>query len=274
MQLAAASSPGEADKENEDWAGTTLNVAVVLDGLSSAPGANSPCRHGTPWFVRNLGVHLLAAAQEPGAAMQDALAEAIQRVASAHQECDATADGAPSATVACIRVRPDGALDYLILADARIVLRHKNGEIQVLTDERVDDIAKSASKVALSHPIGSASQRQAVANLIETQKPLRNQPDGYWVASADPSAAQQAFSGCLPSDSIAAAALLSDGASRIVDVFKQLSWSEALEVMRNDGLHAFIRRVRDIEQVDPQGLRWPRFKQSDDATIVFAEWGR
>jgi len=30
-----------------------------------------------------------------------------------------------------------------------------------------------------------------------------------------------------------------------------------------------IARVRDAEQSDPDGVRWPRFKPSDDATAIF-----
>jgi hypothetical protein len=273
MYFALATAPGSSTAENEDWAGATPGVAVVLDGLSSAPDADSPCEHGTPWFVRQLGVQFLAAAQAHETSMQDALARAIGIVAAAHPECRATADGAPSATVAAIRVRPDDALEYLVLADARIVLEDNSGKIQVLTDERVDAVARDAQTEALNHPIGSFDQRRALTELINAQKPLRNRPEGYWVASGEPAAAHYAFTGCTQAHSVVHAVLLSDGASRIVDVFEQLEWNAAIEIMRSRGPAELIHLVREAEKIDPLGHCWPRYKTSDDATIVLATRG-
>jgi hypothetical protein len=93
----------------------------------------------------------------------------------------------------------------------------------------------------------------ARGSLIATQRPLRNHPDGYWIAAADPRAAEHAITGVIPSDDVVHAALLSDGASRIVDVFEQMDWAEALAVMEASGPHNLIRRARVVEQTDPDG---------------------
>jgi hypothetical protein len=273
MRAAIATAAGSSSKANEDWAGVAPTVAVVLDGLSSAPGSESPCRHGTPWFVQRLGGRILMLAGESDVDLRDALAGAIRDVAALHPECDACADGAPSATVAAFRASSTDTLDYLVLADARITIETSQG-LQVVTDERVDQFAKDAQTAALAQPIGSAAQRQAVADLIETQKPLRNRPDGYWVAAGEPVAAEHAVTGSVPRESVLQAVLLSDGASRVVDVFGQLTWSEALAVIRDDGPQELIRRVRAFEATDPEGRRWPRYKTGDDATIVYATWDR
>lgn len=64
MNFAGASLPGKPDVPNEDWMGATQHSAVVLDGLS-APNGDTGCGHGTPWFVRHLGGHLLGASTDP-----------------------------------------------------------------------------------------------------------------------------------------------------------------------------------------------------------------
>jgi hypothetical protein len=51
-----------------------------------------------------------------------------------------------------------------------------------------------------------------------------------------------------------------------------MDWAEALAVMEASGPHNLIRRVRSVEQTDPDGRRWPRFKAADDATAVYAKW--
>lgn len=271
MRVLIATEPGSADRENEDWVGATPTVIALLDGLSSAPGAKSPCHHGTPWFVEQLGSRLLSIAYDPARTLQTSLAFSIRDVAALHPECEGNLDGAPSATVAVLRVRPDNIADYLILADARIVVETSD-RIRVITDERVEQVAQEAKAAALCERIGSDEQQRALAELIATQKPLRNHPDGYWIAAGDPVAARHALTGTVPVESIRRAVLMSDGASRIVDVFDALTWAEALDVADSHGPHELIRRVREVEATDPTGVRWPRYKSGDDATVAFASW--
>ena len=54
-------------------------LAVVLDGLSAPDGTGTGCRHGTPWYVRQLGPRLLTLASDPSNSLADALAEAIAK---------------------------------------------------------------------------------------------------------------------------------------------------------------------------------------------------
>ena len=271
MRATIATEPGKTDRENEDWVGATPTVVVLLDGLSSAPGAESPCHHGTPWFVHHLGSQLLSTAGDSDRNLRTSLAIAIRDVAALHPECEGNIDGAPSATVAVLRIRADGMADYLILADARIVIETIDG-IRVITDERVEQVAREQKAAALRERIGTDEQRRAVADLIATQKPLRNHPDGYWIAAGDPVAARHALIGTVPVESIRRAVLMSDGASRIVDVFEELTWRQALDVIETHGPQELIRRVRAVEATDPDGLRWPRYKTGDDAAVAFATW--
>ena len=59
-------------------------LAVVLDGLSAPDGTGTGCRHGTPWYVSQLGPRLLTLAADPACSLVDALAEAIRQVAGLH----------------------------------------------------------------------------------------------------------------------------------------------------------------------------------------------
>lgn len=272
MYASIATRQGQPDKENEDWVGASPKVVVLLDGLSSASDGGSGCRHGTPWYVDRLGSRLIMVASDHGIDLSHALALAISNVADLHPECDVTHADSPSATVAVLRTAHGGeTVEYLVLADARIVLETSNG-VQVVTDDRVDQVANKEKDVALGSRIGSNEQKEAVDALIAKQKPLRNRPDGYWVAGGDPRAAGYAFSGAIPSSALIRAALLSDGASRAVDVFGKMSWSEALDTMRDRGPDYLISLVRSIERTDPDGARWPRFKTADDATAAYVTW--
>jgi hypothetical protein len=96
----------------------------------------------------------------------------------------------------------------------------------------------------------------------------RNRPGGYWVAAADPQAAAQSVTGTLVRKDLQRAVLLSDGASRLVDLFGLATWTEVLALLDDAGPAELIRRVRAAEAADPAGRRWPRTKRSDDATAI------
>jgi hypothetical protein len=86
-----------------------------------------------------------------------------------------------------------------------------------------------------------------------------------WMASAPPRAPAPA----LPGNSLQRAVLLSDGASRLVDLFELATWEELLALLDENGPEELLRQVRAAEAVDPEGRQWPRTKQSDDATAVY-----
>jgi hypothetical protein len=67
--------------------------------------------------------------------------------------------------------------------------------------------------------------------------------------------------------------LLSDGASRLVDLFELATWEELLALLDESGPDELLRQVRAAEAVDPQGRQWPRTKRSDDATAVYLVLG-
>jgi hypothetical protein len=267
MRAAIATQAGSQDTANEDWAGVAApGLAVLLDGLSAPDGTGTGCRHGTPWYVSHLGPQLLALASDPSRSLADALAEAIRQVASLHPGCDLTHPGTPSATVVLLRTLDKGA-DYLALADAVLLLDTTDG-LKVVSDERVDQLA-AKERAAAQVPSGSALKLRRRAQFTKALRRNRNRPGGYWVAAADPQAASQAITGSLPSKTLHRAVLLSDGASRLVDLFKLATWEELVALLDENGPDGLLHQIRAAEAIDPEGRQWPRTKHSDDATAVY-----
>jgi hypothetical protein len=93
--------------------------------------------------------------------------------------------------------------------------------------------------------------------------------DTHPAAAADPDAAAVAATGVLPAAGLRGVALLSDGATRIVDRYGVLTWARAIDIVRDQGPETLIGQVRAAEDGDPDAERWPRHKLSDDATIVY-----
>jgi hypothetical protein len=198
VDVSFATSPGSMSKPNEDVVAASSSVAIVLDGLTAPPALGTGCVHGTPWFVTRLGTQLVGAAttarEEP---LQDLVASAITRVADSHAHtCDLDHPGTPSSSLAILREQ-DQRVEYLLLFDSVIVLDGTSG-LTIVSDRRVDAVAQEEHLATRTHPIGSPAHQDRVQALIEAQRPHRNQPGGYWVAAAKPTAAYQAVTGSWP----------------------------------------------------------------------------
>jgi len=74
-----------------------------------------------------------------------------------------------------------------------------------------------------------------------------------------------------PRDGLHRAAVLSDGATRLVDRIGLLDWSRFLDTLAEQGPDMVIQRVRAAEDSDPDGQRWPRGKRHDDASAAFCQ---
>jgi hypothetical protein len=273
VEVSFASRPGSLSRSNEDFVAASPSVAVVLDGLSAPPPLGTGCLHGTPWFVALLGTQLVSAAttahDEP---LQELVASAITRVADSHAHtCDLDHPGTPSSSLAVLREQ-DQRVEYLLLFDSVIVLDGPSG-LMVVTDRRVDAFAQQEDLATREHPIGSPAHQDRVQKLVAAQRRHRNQPDGYWVAGAKPAAAYQAVTGSQPHDQVSRAAVLSDGVSCLVELYAVVDWPELLGSLQQHGPTHIISRVREVEDTDPIGTRWPRYKRSDDATAAFCLLG-
>ena len=118
---------------------------------------------------------------------------------------------------------------------------------------------------------GTVTHQQRYADLITELRRHRNQDAGYWVASSTPDAAYHALTGSVPRQEVRRAALLSDGATRLVDRFGTMAWPHLLNVLDREGPWGLIVQTREAESGDPEGRRWPRSKRHDDASAVSHE---
>jgi hypothetical protein len=270
MRVSLATEPGRQDRENEDFASASGDVIVLLDGAGTPVGAESGCIHGVAWFTRELGAQLLAEATADGRPLAECLRTAIISVREMHAHtCDLTHPGTPSATVIAVRVGTRDA-EYLVLADSVLLFELRDDSPMVLTDDREAQVGRRHRTAMDALPSGSPEHSEALRLYVETLRSYRNVKDGFWVAAADPDAADEALAGTTSLDKVRAVALLSDGASRLADRFHLTDWTGLLKLLRESGPQEVIAQVRAAEATDPHGERWPRGKSRDDATALYA----
>ncbi|GAA2846719.1 hypothetical protein Acy02nite_04400 [Actinoplanes cyaneus] len=262
MRARLATLPASPHRPNEDFAAVTPDAAVLLDGAGAAEMDNG-CRHGVAWFTRRLGAAILARVGD--GPLRSVLASAVSATADAHRDtCDLAHPGSPSATVIIVRFTGP-AVEYLVLADSVLLLSTASERPEVITDPRVEAVGNRYRAPMDSLRNGTPEHAEARRAFVRATLGHRNRPGGYWVASADPSVAAEAITG---SAAVTSLALLSDGATRLVDTFALETWEGLLASLTSAGPEELLRRTRAAELSDPAGSRWPRAKPHDDATAV------
>ncbi len=277
MRIDTTTEPGGPARPNEDLvcvaapasgAGGSL---VLLDGVTP-PAAGTGCAHGVPWFVARLGGALAElSASRRDMTLRECLAGAVARTAAAHRDtCDLSHPFTPQSTVVAVRW-DDESVEHLVLSDSVLLVEDAAGTVRPVLDGRLGRLPEPVPSLRAELrrlERGSQAHRTVREKYRIAVESLRNAPDGFFTAAADPSVADRAVAGSRPRGGVRAVAALSDGAARLVDVFRQEDWQGAFRLMERDGCARLIARVREAESADPDCARFPRGKAHDDATAV------
>jgi hypothetical protein len=259
-----ASSPGHPGRANEDFVGAVPGALVLLDG-AGIPGTASICHHGVAWYAHTLGTTVLGRlSRHPTVDLVETLADSIEHVAGLHRHsCDLADPSSPQATVAIVRLGGTG-VDHLALADAFVVLdRHDLGPL-VVTDPREVDVRARCTVPLQELDRGSPAYERALRLVVASLRAQRNQPGGYWIAKDDPAAASEAVLGSADLSEVTGAAVLSNGAARLVDPYGVMTWTDLLTVLRTGGPEEALRRLRAAEHDLPADGSEP-----DDASLAW-----
>ena len=139
---------------------------------------------------------------------------------------------------------------------------------EVTCDLSIEEISGTEPDAVAGLLFGSDAYGKALAALVARQTATWNRPDGWWVAAADPDAAQHAHTATYPRPEMRRASAFTDGATRPVDQMRCYDWPEYLDLLDKLGPVGLIEHVRTIEQADPDGARHLRTKHHDDATAA------
>lgn len=229
MRVTMATDAGTPGWPNEDFTAATPGAAVLLDGATTVP------RDAATGCRHGVAWY----ARTLGLNLLGAISDA-----SAVPLADALA----------------GAIGY-------VAGLHR--DTCDLTDPRTPAatvVAVRADSAGFSYLVLSDST--FAADLSDGRAPLV--VTGHQVAAkASPAAAAAAITGSVGSAGLRGVALLSDGVTRITDLYRLLSWPGAMDVIRDQGPAALIGQVRSAERADASCTHWPRSKASDDATALW-----
>lgn len=266
MEVRVAVEPGISGRVSEDATHVAPGLVVLLDGATVR--TDSGCVHGVAWYAESLASRISRSSRHAEVSLKQALAIAIAETAALHADtCDLSHPGTPSAAVGIVQVVGD-MLRYLVLGDVTVVFGGP-GMVWVVTDQRISRSAVAERAMADAMSATDPRKGEVLVRMKHAELAARNSPGGYWIAAADPTAAEHALTGEVPLAEVEQVGVFSDGAARAVDMFDLYDWRGVLDVLRRSGPAELIRQVRAVEATDPEAVRWPRNKLSDDATAAY-----
>jgi hypothetical protein len=256
-------------RPSEDVVAVLPNAVVLLDGATTL-------RPGLPsggWYATRLAGELAGRLTGyPEMDLADLLAAAIRTVA---RDNGLEPGASPSSTVALARWN-DEVVEGLVLADSPVVAVTADG-VRVLEDDRIARLPRRGPSYRDRLRDGSGYGESHVAALQTSAAAvgrLRNTAGGFWVAEADPDAAHEARRASWPRATVRRVLLASDGVGCGVDDYAIFpDWAAVDALAGAKGPQAVLDAVREAEEADPDGTRWPRPKIHDDQALVVVDFG-
>lgn len=272
---------------NEDLCFCDGKRAWVLDGAAGpegrqATGWDSDAR----WLVNRMDAALKGRLPGPGRgvakqqhadSLADVVVMCIEAIEKQYQkmwgEDRPDKSQVPSASGALVRCRGE-MLEYLVFGDSPLLLRFRDGRVQVFLDQLLRDLDARALALGVEQsqtsglPLSQCREAMLPA-LIENRKQM-NTANGYYSISNVPTAGYLTIGGQIPLAELDAVCLLSGGFARHYDLFGlSRGPEEFMELAEKAELAELGAALRAAQQADPEMRRYPRLQCCEDASAVF-----
>jgi hypothetical protein len=271
--LDTLSVPGDPLKPNDDAFGHADNAAVVLDGATSLGDPLMPGDSDAAWLshfgARRLMAHMRDG-EAPGDALRYALADAEKSFKALRRREPQEQWEIPFASMAFASRTSDG-FDFLWFGDCAGLLRRADEKVEVLGDSFASKVLESrrAAKAAKALNIAPVADGELTPFLPGLRKARNRVNTGtHWAFGPDPRAAEHVATKHVAAPKGAMLLLASDGYLALTTDYGRYTAQGLLEKAIVKGLAVLGEELREIEDADPQGRKYPRFKKSDDATAV------
>ncbi|MDQ1186522.1 hypothetical protein [Agrobacterium larrymoorei] len=272
------SDPGKPKRPNEDRLAWNASSAFVVDGATGLGDRQFMTGFGSDaaWIADFTAKRLMSEVTP-----EANFADIIRRISQdAKINFEAVAGNQPRyawpvAAFAGLRVTPTG-LQFAGLGDSVVYILHDDGReenLMALPDAFEREQAAARAHVARLGGIGAAgmatSDPETLAELRRSRE-KQNTADGtVWSLSLVPQTADHIVTAAIDISSGATAIICSDGLADLVSLYNQYTPGTLIRRAVTAGLPSVIKELRQLErEIDPEGLQYPRLKQSDDTTAI------
>jgi serine/threonine protein phosphatase PrpC len=266
--------PGDPAKPNEDSFSTTPRMAAVFDGATGLGERLMPGQSDAQWIAQFAARRLRAHADGGG------MPRAWLRAAATDTEKSflALRRRAPEAQyeiafASMMMAALDGdSLDLLWLGDCAALVRSPGGAFHTV-GETIEQRARERERA--QRLAGSRGANPAAAGVREVFLPaLResrnrvNTGGGDWLFAPDPGCADHAEEFRIAVVPGARILLATDGFLALASDYERYTPETLFAAAVTRGLESLGEELRAVESADPEGVKFPRFKRSDDATAL------
>lgn len=276
------SDPGKADRANEDRFGHNGDCAFVVDGATGLGDRQYMDDYGSDAaWIADFAATRLAARMTADASAP----EVIRAVITEARDSFTAAAGEqpryawPLCALAMVAARADGFVFsgfgdsalYLLedgAEEARFVIPLPGAYQREQASARAH-IERTGGLAAMGRVGTGNTDPETLAFLRESRARQNSDQGSVWSLGLVPEAADHLFVEPLPLSRPATAILCSDGLADLVALYNAYDARSLVTAAREKGLAALVTELRHFErEVDPDGLRFPRYKQSDDTTAL------
>jgi hypothetical protein len=271
-RIDALSAAGNPAKPNDDAFCHAGAVAAVFDGATALGEPLIPGDSDAAWLAR------LAAEQVAANAAQGA--EAALRIAALAAETAYIRERSrtplenweqPFASLMLVEAR-EGRLDAFWFGDCAALVLRPGEPCEVIGEafgKRLAE-AEKARSMAGEHGRNSAgaSVDPAFLPTLRASRARYNIEGGPWIFGADRRCAAHAKRGSVRAPEGSLVLLASDGFLALGTDYQRYDAGALVAAARDRGLVDLLAELRGVEREDPDGVLYPRFKTSDDATAL------
>jgi len=268
---------GDAEKANDDAFAYRENAAVVLDGATGLGERLMPGPSDAAWLARfgaNRIMSYLGEGASPQEAVTAALFDADTSFAQLRRREPVERYEVPFASM-MLAVADGNAIDFLWYGDCAAIVQHAGGRVEIV-GEAIEKRAREASRVKrLAESKGelaaAVSVREEFLPALRAARNLVNTDKAGYLFGPEVIAADHTHAKRIEAARGAQVLLVSDGFLALASDYGRYDIAGLIEAAKKDGLPTLMRELRDIEDNDPDGRQFPRFKKSDDATAVLVK---
>lgn len=268
------SMPGNPEKQNEDALGTSDNAVVVMDGATGLGDNLMPGKSDAAWLSA-FGARRLMSYARDGATPQEAVTAALF---DAQTSFEALRRRTPSGTwetpfSSMMLIAQDAqGIEALWFGDCAALVKRPDGKVELVGEafEKRQKEAQRAARLAEKHNISPATQfrRPEILDSLKRARNHVNTVEGSWAFGPDVRAADHLSSAKIDAPKGSLILLCSDGFLALASDYNAYDEAGLMAAIVEKGLAALGEEVRAIEDTDPEGRKFPRFKKSDDCTAL------
>lgn len=272
--LDSLSLPGNPDKANEDAFAFRDSAGVVLDGATGLGEKLLPGPSDAAWLAR-FGANRLMAYVGEGAdarsAIVAALFDAETSFTQLRKRAPAETYEIPFASL-MLAALDGAAIDFLWYGDCAALIARPGEAVEIVGEaiakrrresDRVRKLAESKGEIATA-----TSVRETFLPALRTARNGVNTPRGGWLFGPDVTAADHVESKRVDIAAGARILLVTDGFLALASDYGAYDLDTLMQAADARGLADLGNELRNIEDADPEGRQFPRFKKCDDATAL------